>query len=235
MAPQLFKFLKSAHLDNILIHGTIRISTLSYFRAWEGGRWIGDPNEATTTVAASGAVVASKPGETVSDPWTPPGFGQIVKASDGGKVIFSGGARIKFRGADRFIFCVSQGERDQLVQAMCRDAEEPYDAAVRILLPLELLAHRIFYRSTIVEFGGEPTRWFFASVSSGSVAYDADEHHHSAGLAPAPSAFRKDRHFAAQSEARIVLTPHRDLGREWLTVKLPHPEKLFVEEFRIIP
>lgn len=235
MAPQLFKFLKSAYLEDILVRGTIRVSTLSYFRAREGGQWIADRDEATTVVAASGAVIASQPGETVTDTWTPPGYGITAMASDGGKITFSGGAKVKYQHPDGFIFCVSRGERDQLTRAMCIDAEEPYDAAVRILPSLDLLAHRILYHGTIVELDDEPAKRFFESVTSGPVRYDANEHHHTAGLAPTPSAFRKHPHFAAQSEARIVLTPGENLGRDWLTVRLPHPEKCFAEEFRSVP
>jgi hypothetical protein len=232
MTTQLFKFLKSAYIEDVLLRGTIRISTLSFFRAREGGRWIADPDEATTVVAAGGAVLASQSGQTVTDSWTPAGYGKHAVATDGGKIIFGEGTTIRYQHPDCFIFCVSEGERDPLTRAMCIDADEPYDSAVRILLPLELLAHRILYRSTIIELDDKPARRFFTSVASRTVSYDANEHHYTAGVAPVPSAFRKHPDFVAQSEARIVLTPIENLGRDWLTVRLPHPEKIFVEEFR---
>jgi len=142
MPNDLFKFVKSTYIDDVVKRGTVRISTLSHFRKLEGGPWIADPNEATTIVDASGALLASGAGEAVSDPWTPPGFGKSALAQDGGTIRFSD--HLSYTFPDCFIFCLSCGERNTLIQAMCRDAHEPYDAAVRISVPLELLAHRLF-------------------------------------------------------------------------------------------
>jgi hypothetical protein len=233
MPHQLLKFLNSANVDDILVRGTIRVSTFSYFGRLEGGLWIGDPNEATTVVNADGAVLASRSGESVADSWTPPGFGTTALARDGGKITFS--SELKYQMPDQFIFCASQGDRNTLIQAMCRDAKDPYDAAIQIRIPLDLLAHRILFRGTIVELHNEPVRRVFGAVTSGLVAYDAVEHHHASGLAPAPFPFSKHPDFAAQSEARIVLNPVRDLGHDRLTIRLPHAEKIFTEEFRNVP
>jgi len=218
-----------------LVRGTVRISTFSYFRKLEGAPGIGDPDEASTIVDAGGAIVTSDSEETQEEPWRVEGFRPLVGAQTGGKVIFAPGVKVRYVRDDRFIFCASQGERDRLVQAMCRDAEKPYEACVRILVPLDLLAHRIFWRGTIIELDDQPVRQHFQMVSSGPVSYDAVEHHHAAGRAPAPSPFMKRSDFAPQSEVRIVLVPIRDVERDQLTVKLPHPEKIFAEEFRSIP
>jgi hypothetical protein len=144
-------------------------------------------------------------------------------------------ARLSYVHPDCFIFCASEGEREKLIQTMCRDAKQPYQAAIRILLPLSLIAHKIFWRGAIVEVDNLPVRRFFQMVSSGPVTYDAFEHHHAAGQAPAPSPFKKHPDFEPQSEVRVVLVPAQDVGREQLTIKLPHPEKIFAEEFRSIP
>jgi hypothetical protein len=235
MSGQIFKFLKPKYVDGMLVGGTVRISTLSYYRKLEGDRWIADPDEATTVVNAGGAVVTSESEEPQFETWSPAGFTKGVVARAGGKITFNADARLSYVHSDCFIFCASQGERGKLVQAMCRDAKEPYQAAVRILLPLTLFAHRIFWRGTIIELDNQPVRRHFQMVSSGPVTYDAVEHHWASGQAPPPSPFKKHPDFAPQSEVRIVLVPVRDLGHENLTVKLPHPEKIFAEEFRSIP
>jgi hypothetical protein len=219
----------------MLVDGTVRISTLSYYRKLEGDRWIADPDEATTVVNAGGAVVTSESEEPQFETWSPAGFIKGVAARAGGKITFNADARLSYLHPDCFIFCASQGEREKLIQTMCRDAKEPYDAGIRILLPLALFAHRVFWRGTIIELGNKPVRQLFQTVSSGPVTYDAIEHHHAAGQAPSPSPFKKHPDFAPQSEVRIVLVPIRDLERDQLTVKLPHPEKVFAEEFRSIP
>jgi hypothetical protein len=235
MSGQIFKFLKPKYVDGMLVGGTVRISTLSYYRKLEGDRWIADPDEATTVVNAGGAVVTSESEEPQFETWSPAGFTKGVAARAGGKITFNADARLSYLYPNCFIFCASQGKREKLIQAMCRDAKQPYEAGIRILLPLSLIAHRIFWRGTIIELDNQPVRRHFQMVSSGPVTYAAIEHHHAAGQAPAPSPFKKHPDFAPQSEVRIVLVPIKDFELDQLTVKLPHPEKIFAEEFRSIP
>lgn len=42
------KFLNAAHVDSILINGTLMFSSFSHFRKKEGDRWISDPDEAAS-------------------------------------------------------------------------------------------------------------------------------------------------------------------------------------------
>jgi hypothetical protein len=226
---------KSTYIDEVLKLGTIRISTLSHFRKLERKPWIADPNEATTIVDASGATITSGPGQTISDTWTPPGFGTSAASRDGGTICFTDDAKLSYRFPDCYIFCLSFGEKKALIQAMCVDACDPYDAAVRISVPLGLLAHRMFYRGVVEELNNEPVRRLFVEKECDQVTYREIVHHHSAGVAEPPSPFVKERRFAAQSEARIVLHPRLGLARDWLTIRLSEPEKIFVEEFRTEP
>lgn len=232
MTDQLLKFLRSEHIEHLIQEGTVRISRLSYFRVLEGNRWIADPDEATTIVDAGGAILAAQAGEIITDNWTPPGFTQTAKASDGGAIIFGSQVQLRYQMPDSFILCISLGEREQLVNAMCRDAKDPYDAAVQVLIPLDLLAHRIYYRGTIVELDHLPVQRAFSRFSFGCVEYDARPHHHTAGPAPEPSPFRKHADFASQSEARIVFEPMLNLQEQYLTIRLPKPERIFTEAFR---
>jgi len=90
-------------------------------------------------------------------------------------------------------------------------------------------------RGVVVELNNEPVRWHFTGVLSDQVTYKEIVHHYSAGAAPSPSPFIKEMHFAPQSEARVVLFPKQEPATEWLTIRLAHPEKMFVEEFRTVP
>jgi hypothetical protein len=235
MARGFFKFLNSQHIDAVLSGGTVTASRLSYFRKLEGDPWIADPDEATTVVRAGGASISAGLGQSASEAWSPAGYENLCVARDGGTIRFSSDARLSYQFPDCFIFSTSLGDRGQLIQAMCRDAEQPYDAAVRILVSLEELAHKILYRGIVVELDNEPARRVFSAVRSRSVTYDAVDHHHAGGHAPEPLPFRKHPFYAAQSEARIVLFPGREIGFERLTIKLPNPEKIFAEEFRRAP
>ena len=235
MPNELFKFVKSSYIDDVLHRGMIRVTKLSHFRKLAAKAWIADPNEATTIVDAGGAKLAAGPGESLSDTFTPPGFSRTALASDGGTVQFSAGARLAYVAPDdRFIFSLSCGEKDVLVQTMCQDAIEPYDAAVRVRIPLELLGHRIFHRGRIVELNDEPVGRHFMTAEYDRISYKSIIHHHSAGIADAPSPFVKEARFAAQSEVRIALIQSRKISREWLTIALPRPDKIFAEEFRAV-
>jgi hypothetical protein len=232
MAEQIFKFLDSKNINDMLVRGTIRVSTLSHFRKLEGDDWIADRNEATTIVNVNEPVVLSASGGK-SEPWRPEGaMGAIAVVGDGSitldNMVFG------YQHEDCFIFCASVGEKESLTQAMCRDAVQPYDACIRVRVPFEQFVHRLFYRGVVLELDAR-VQSLFRKPRFERVVYDAVERDHSLGQAPAPSPFRKHPKFAAQSELRIVLTPVREVGREQLTIKIPHPEKLFLEEFRSVP
>ncbi|WP_315716152.1 MULTISPECIES: hypothetical protein [unclassified Bradyrhizobium] len=230
----ILKFLDPANVDDVLVRGTVRISTLSYFRSLEGSPGIGDPDEATTIVDATGAVLTDKTEQGAFEPWRPEGHTGMIHTRTGGKVTMGAGVRFAYPHSDRFIFCASR-ERSKLIQAMCRDAEKPYAACVRLIVALDLFAHRLFWKGKVVEMDDKPVREFFSRVSSGSVSYDAVERHYSQGQAEQPSPFRKHPSFSHQSEVRVVLTPSKELSYNRLTVKLPRPERCFAEEFREIP
>jgi hypothetical protein len=103
----LFKFLSSQHIDCMVRDGTIRISSLSYFRALEGSKWIADPDEGTITVSADGAVLTSDAIEPQGEPWRPNGYHPMLGARTGGKLIVGNNVRFAYRHPDVFIFCAS--------------------------------------------------------------------------------------------------------------------------------
>jgi hypothetical protein len=225
---QIFKFLNSEHVDHVLRRGTIRISTFSYYRSLEKPG-IGDRTEASTIVNVDQTTLI----KGATEPWRPEGFmGAFASAAE--STLILNNVVGQYNHPDCFIFCVSGGDRDPLIEAMCFKATEPYDACLRLLIPPQLLAHRILWRGRVQELHDTPVRSLFRTVDFGPVTYDAIEYNHADGQAPFPSPFKKRPlpEFVSQSEARIVLSPSHDLGFQQLTISLPRIEKIFIEEFR---
>jgi hypothetical protein len=79
-----YKFLHSIHMDNILINGTLRVSSLSYYRRLEGPQWIADRLEGSIEVKMTEGLVVT--GNEISS-FTPEGFPLLVKADTGGKIV----------------------------------------------------------------------------------------------------------------------------------------------------
>jgi hypothetical protein len=230
----LFKFLSSQHIDRIVCDGTIRVSSLSHFRTLEGNKWIADPNEGSRVVNVISAPHGNEGPEPYGEPWRPTGYPACVEVSGGAKLIFNN-IQFSYSHPECFIFCMSFGSLETLTQAMCRDAEEPYDACVRIVVHPDILAHRILHKGTIIELDNRPVTHFFAQAQAKLVTYDWVLSQPSAGPAPAPDPFQKEAFFEEQSEYRVVLYPGRQIELQRLTIQLPHPAKLFAEEFRSIP
>src|SRR5437763_1835684 len=112
MPGQLLKFLHAKDIDRILVDGTIRISTLSYFRGLEGLPWIADPDEASTTVNTAGAVITSEGDEPQFEPWRPAGFSPVAVVTSGAKLIFAENSLSRYQAQeDCFIFCASEGDK----------------------------------------------------------------------------------------------------------------------------
>ena len=229
---QIFKFLNSQHVDHVLKGGTIKISTFSHYRNLEKPG-IGDPTEASTIVNVDDAILKGINRRLTVEPWRPEEFLGAFAVGPGSTLNLSN-VQGQYNHPDCFIFCVSKGERDTLIEAMCFKATYPYDACLRLLIPLQLLADQIFWRGEVKELNSAPVRNLFRTVNSGRVTYDAVEHNCADGQAPAPSPFKKrpQPEFVLQSEARIVLWPNNDLGLQQLTIQLPRIEKIFAEEFR---
>jgi hypothetical protein len=235
LMAEVCKFLRSEHIDAIIKEGKLRFSTLSHFRTLEGEKWIGDPNEATTTVNPKGTEFTSNSIEPVGEPWRPSGYAPVFLASTGGKLRFNADVSINYGLPDVFIFCASDGELEPLTQAMCRDAKDPYDACIKLKTAMWSLAHRAFHRGRIVELGDKKVSELFSRIETRAVTYDRQVHVPSSGPAPVPSPFQKDPEFATQSESRIVLVPRQPIDHSTITIKLPRPDKLFEEVFRSIP
>jgi hypothetical protein len=193
----LFKFLSSQHIDRIVCDGTIRVSSLSHFRTLEGNKWIADPNEGSRVVNVISAPHGNEGPEPYGEPWRPTGYPACVEVSGGAKLIFNN-IQFSYSHPECFIFCMSFGSLETFTQAMCRDAEEPYDACVRIVVHPDILAHRILHKGTIIELDNRPVTHFFAQAQAKPVTYDWVLSNHRPGLPRHPIRFKR-RHFLKSS------------------------------------
>jgi hypothetical protein len=229
-----YKFLHSVHVDNILIGGTVRISSLSYYRELERPQWIADRLEGSIEVNMTEGLVVT--GDEVSS-FTPEGFPLLVRADTGGKITLGNEVILNYKHRDVFVFCASQGDLAPLTEATCGDTENPYDACVRIM-DMELLAHRMFHRGSILEMGGAKVGHVFSYFRCAPVEYcnlSLDQKKMTT-RPPPPSPFIKHHDpFPRQREVRIAFfEPRQVLPLETLTIKIPRPKEIFVEEFRDI-
>jgi hypothetical protein len=136
-------------MNNILVDGTVRISSLEYYRTLEATQpGIADPFEASTLEAYTNFTKTSdKPGN----------FASIFQVAPGGEVQLHDVVIHHRIPGDLFIFCASRGDLPSLKRDMCPDPrtrdDHPYDACVRIT-DMRWLAHRMFYRGTVVAPAG---------------------------------------------------------------------------------
>jgi hypothetical protein len=134
---EIYKFLSAEHIDCMIRDGTIRIASLSYYRTREGEAWISDSFEGTTMVVVDHATYTNNESKPVGEPWRPNGNGGLVQVGSGGAVTFNN-CGFGYLYPDSYIFCVSQGSLAPLIDAMCRNAKDRYNACVRIRVPLNL-------------------------------------------------------------------------------------------------
>jgi hypothetical protein len=169
-----------------------------------------------------------------ASPFTPEGFPLLVEADTGGKIILGKDVILNYQHTEVFIFCASQGDLASLTEAMCEDTENPYDAYVRIV-DMELLAHRMFHRGTVVEMNSAKVSHVFTHFSCAPVVYNnlsLDQKKITTRPLP-PSPFIKHHDpFPKQREVRIAFQPRQVLPLETLTIKIPRPKQIFIEEFR---
>jgi hypothetical protein len=112
--------------------------------------------------------------------------------------------------------------------------ENPYDACIRIV-DIKLLAHRMFHSGIVLELSNAKVGHLFADFGCGEVAYDnlLQDQKTMTARAPRPSPFLKHHDpFSQQREVRIAFQPHQVLTLETLTIKIPRPKQILIEEFR---
>lgn len=225
-----YKFLNSIHIDRLLRDGTVRVASLDFYRQSENPQWISDRLE--------GRVEVNIDDITSNDlqEFTPEGFVPIL----------SGGSNNTFKDVwltyevnNVFIFCASFGDLQSLTTIMCNNdnGSEPYDACVHIP-SIEILAHRMFHRGVVANLQNERVRNIFDYYDYGTVRYENLSRDQTLSRPPAPDPFVKHAAFHTQSEVRIVFYPNSrllDRNIDILSIKIPKPHNVFLEEFREKP
>ena len=154
-----FKFLDTAHVDSVLLGGTIIVSSLSHFRSLEEtGCWgaIADDLEASSLLTVKRGLIVTENSpelEIVNKAGIGLGmFGKFADVSGGGSIVMMPGAGFIHRTPEVFSFSTSAGDLNHLTKAMCVDAKRRYNACVEIT-DLAKLRARIFEEGRIVEQG----------------------------------------------------------------------------------
>jgi hypothetical protein len=231
-----FKFVDSAHIDRLLVEGTVLMRRLSHFRKLErvSGAWIGDALEARSVLTVdqyvtSPTVTAEE--QKILDEFRFKDRG-ILKFSGGGQVSLE---RISFVSEipdEYFLFCASFGELESLKEAMCSTGAIAYDACIEIA-HIDLLAHHIFRQGQVVELAMQPVSTLFDEPEVGPVSYEKATKQIGQGMARPGSLFVKDSYFSSQSEVRIALRQRIPSLPETVTIKLRKPARVFREVFRL--
>lgn len=224
-----YKFLDSAHVANVLVDGTIVISSFEYFRQLEEAEWdgIADPLEGATELKMPDNFVATE---------NSPELAQLNSANIGlglfknfakiesGDVITLSGARFVHQIQDAFIFSASWGDLSRLRDYMFTKAKRKYDACLKIK-NLHRLERLVFDKGHILDLDRRFSEVFNRGEHK-TVEYETRSSSLAAGVLP-PSAFKKSVQFKDQSEARITFIPRIALTQKRLIVKIPDPRTIF--------
>ena len=231
------KFMNTEHVDRVLKDGTLIVSSFEYFRKLEAthGPWIGDRLEAASelTTPANFTLVEGSPElQRANEAHVGRGLftGQFARVSGGGKIEM-GGVRFVYQVEPMHIYSFASGDLDELKTRMCVEAQQPYDACLRIIDPSALA-------QAICDIGetadGSPFKAIFVMIRHEPVKYEPVTQDILTGNAIAPSPFRKAPHFAPQSEERFVFVPipGGPALADRITIRLQNPSNYFEEVFR---
>jgi hypothetical protein len=205
--------------------GTVKISSLTYYRGLEGSdQWIADRLEGRVEIDPGGIIVSEN--EDKLTPLLPHSLRNSVRAESGGTIQFAAGTKITVEHPDVYIFSASIGNLIELKDVMCRKSQEQYDACIAIS-SIERLAHRMFFRGRVLNLDNAKVSHLFSTFQCSAVSYNNLSRTPASGRAPEASPFLKDTKFESQSEFRIVLFPLRPIEYSTLLIRLPRPDQLF--------
>jgi hypothetical protein len=224
-----YKFLDSAHVSNVLVEGTIVISSFEYFRRLEEAQWggIADKLEAATELKMPEYFVATENSpelKQLNNANIGLGrFKQFAKIETGG-VISMSGARFIHQIPDAYIFSASWGNLDHLRDYMYVKAQRKYDTCLK-LRNLHRLQRRLLDAGYIPELDSRFSDVFHRGEHK-IVEYEVRSNSFPEAVLP-PSAFKKGIQFREQSEARITFIPKIALVQTRLIVRFPDPGSIF--------
>jgi hypothetical protein len=224
-----YKFLDSAHVSNVLIEGTIVISSFEYFRRLEEAEWSGiaDPLEAATELTSPDRFLVTE-GSSELAQVNSAGIGlglvkQFAKVESGGVLDISG-MRFIHKVQEAFVYSASWGNFIPLRNYMFVEAERKYDACLK-LRSLHRLERRLFDTGYIPALDCR-----FSDIFERGERKTVEYEPRSNSLPERvliPSAFKKGVRFRGQSEARITFVPKTTLGQERLIVRISDPGTIF--------
>ncbi|MBP1859695.1 hypothetical protein [Rhizobium herbae] len=198
--PNGFKFMSTKHVAGFL-NGSVRFSTLDYFRGIEGPEWIRDCLEGITKVEIPSVKFDSRAPDAAEKRMKLFQLGVMI----GSGVVEMTNSQSYLIAHHLHVFCFSKEPFETARKAMCDDAPEGwrYDACV------EIRDIRAFCEA--MEDGkinGQPFREAIASTlgcrdvryNKATLAFDMDEEFY-------VDPFQKPAHFACQQEIRFVIQP----------------------------
>jgi hypothetical protein len=229
MVHGVYKFLHSAHRSAVLNEGTIKVGSLSHYRTLEGGdQWIADRLEGRIEIEP-GEVTVSEHEDKVT-PLLPHSLRHHLRVESGGMIHYAPGVKITIEHPDVYIFSASLGDLTTLQETMCRGSQEQYDSCIGIR-SVELLAHRAFFRGTVLNLNSVKMSRVFRGFQCSAVSYVSLSRTQESGRAPEVSPFLKDAKFEEQREFRIAFWPQQSIELPSLIIKLPRPDQLFDSVF----
>ncbi|HEY1630072.1 MAG TPA: hypothetical protein VGF56_02095 [Rhizomicrobium sp.] len=233
-----YKFLNSKHID-LLLNGSIQISSLAYFRYLEdesGNSLIGDKLEGQSEIYQSSPLVIDSQSMGDADRRRLRTRGVYISPTAGssnGKVTLSDSTFVR-RDAHSLIFSFTSAEVESGTKIFCDDPPEPcfrYDACVRIC-DAALLEHAIWETATIEEYPSARLSDIFYSIRTGKIEYADKRADFMESREVSASAFVKSVAYERQSEHRVVFVPKNSRERDRLHLRLPNAGEYFREVFR---
>ena len=145
-----YKFLNTRDINKVIVDGTLKVSSATYFRELEAvGGWgaIADPLEAASLLTIKDRLdLTENSPELEMVNKANIGLGSVqrfAQVSGGGRVVIHPGVRFVHTTPEVYIYSAAAGELNDLTTAMCVEAEKPYDACLKIV-DLSALRARIF-------------------------------------------------------------------------------------------
>jgi hypothetical protein len=232
-----YKFLDTPDIDKVIGDvGTVKISSVSYFRTLEASRGtIADPLEAASllTVGEKFVLTEGSPELEIANN-AGIGLGMFQKFADvsSGGVVDISGLKLMHTTQELFLYSASVGDLDQLTLDMCVNADPPYDACLRIA-DLGALRQRIFEAGRIRELDCKVSDLFEPGLIQ-QIEYEEGTRDIREGPVIEPSPFKKDVRFKHQSEVRILFVPKdgAEIPNKPLIIEIPDPKFIFKEVFR---
>jgi hypothetical protein len=234
-----YKFLNTQDINKVIVDGTIKVSSATYFRELEAvGGWgaIADPLEAASLLTIKDRLDLTENSpelEMVNKANIGLGiFQRFAQVSGGGRVVMHPGVRFVHTTPEVYIYSAAAGELNDLTTAMCVEAEKPYDACLKIV-DLSALRARIFETGWVLGLNCEVSDIFEPGVMQ-PIRYESRSRDIREGPVIEPSPFKKALRYKPQSEVRLLLIPKdgAQIPKEPLIIKVPDPASLFEEVFR---